>query len=194
MPARVNQLPGSVSPTRSSLAHHIGCVVCGRAQKQVIGTDARRIVTVMKYPEPRGNWPVMHFPGQAVGLGCTSFWVAQSNAAVSPQAGSASPQPAGRGLFDFCPKPCCERDPRAESKLCGTRYRATLALAHEDLITGSPELLTTGQAVPQNVIWDTAAGWTAFGDSIGSHCRPTPCDVSPRPFTRCGGTLMEQVY
>lgn len=87
----------ALSALKSAVAHVIRMI----PKPKMFGIDAVMHVALMEYEHPIWNWSFGKFPGYAVGFLRAVFG---SKHAVTIYEFAASPEPAGRRLFDFLPE------------------------------------------------------------------------------------------
>lgn len=94
----------------ASLGYHICRVVFRIPEKQMVWSDAGRIIAVMADKEPGRYWPTVKFPGDAA----RSDWRAVSSSAPDSAAAmfvkATFPQPTSVSLLDLFPEPDFKRN------------------------------------------------------------------------------------
>lgn len=93
---------GSLTPVVAPLRHHVGGVVRPGAQEQMTGSNAGRVVAVVKHAERSGIDPVLDDPGDDMGQ---SFFALPSVSPMTHAHRGARPGPAVIGLIDSGPEP-----------------------------------------------------------------------------------------
>jgi hypothetical protein len=90
--------------TGAALCDHIGNVVFGRSEEQVIRTDTARIVALMAYVQFGGKRPVMKLPRKAMSTDYLTVPAPGLNDAIAAIRLCARPQPTRISLLDATPK------------------------------------------------------------------------------------------
>jgi hypothetical protein len=155
--------------TMPTLLTHVAGVISGGAQEQMIGPNARRVVTVVKYPMPVGNRASMKFPREAVGHATEAL---ASNLPVSPTSPRARPKPTAIRLFYIAPEILLHRlRPNMGAASAGA------ATSHNSLPFNLGDTPTEPLAAGRAYECDPWASWSKCSLRV-AHARP------PLPMTQ----------
>src|SRR4051794_5885231 len=91
----------------SSLLYHVGAVLCGGAQEQVLGTDTGGVVAVgavVEYPQAVGDRADQEHPSDAMGAQVGAVPSSFADVSVTFGMSRAGPKPAVLGFLDLLPE------------------------------------------------------------------------------------------
>lgn len=97
-------------PTTATFAHHVESVISLRAKKQMVGANARRIVTVMADEHSFWNRAIVQFPRKTTDNFHRSIPASDSYQAIAHGASPTCPNPTGIGLVNLGPESVGEWD------------------------------------------------------------------------------------